>query len=520
MASFRSRTLTEYAQIIWRRKLLIFLIAVGMLISTFLMIERLPNVYESQASVVIAGLQNDRQTVNSRVAATTERLTSRAFLEPVVQQQNPYGTASGNLDGAIARMRQDIKVDTTYRSDFPERITVTYRHSDPTVAKSVLTDLISAFDNMNQAMEKQLSEQSSSLASEIASVENRLRDMGKLRSAIAMRSSAGGRAASEVSAIRAQRLAVASSIETLTDKRFALEQQIAEQQRQIAEQQKIVKQAPSDTRASGSYGVLLVRKAELEGQLKDYATQYTDKNPKVIQARNQLAEINHQMAQLNAGGEQGGAINSAEARELRAMQRELARMQTELAITERELERKKRSAPDSSSVMPSVAAISAPAAVSAAGNDTPVQADYETLRNRYDRLLSRQEQLERTQVSTAGLDPGVFQIVDMPAEPRVPIGPNRFKYRMFALALALGVALLVALAIELPKLYAITDDRDVEYYLGVRVIALIPETIAPARPEPRRLLPGRATGALLVTVLLFGILLLLKYPQVFKVLLQ
>jgi uncharacterized protein involved in exopolysaccharide biosynthesis len=511
MASFRSRTLTEYAQIIWRRKLLIFLVAAGMLISSFLLIERLPNVYESQASVVVSGMPSDRQAVNSQVAATTERLTSRAFLEPVAQQHNPYGTS--NVDRAIVRMRQDIKVDTIYRSDFPERITVTYRHSDPTVATSVLTSLISVFDSMNQAREKQLSEQASSLASEIADVENRLRDMGKLRSAIAMRRGAIGRAASELNAIRAQRIAAASSIETLTDKHFALEQQIAEQKRQIAEQQKIVKQAPSDTRASGSYGVLLVRKAELEAQLKDYSAQYTDKNPKVIQARNQLAEINHQIAQLNVGGEQeGGAVNSAEARELRAMQRELARMQTELAITERELERKKQSVPDS----PAVAATTAPApvAVSSAGDETPVQADYETLRNRYDRLLGRQEQLERAQVATAGLDPGVFQIVDKPAEPRVPVGPNRFKYRMFALALSLGLALLAAIAIEFPKLYAITDDRDVEYYLGARVIALIPETVAPAKHE-RRLLPGRATSALLITVLLFGIFLLLKYSQVF-----
>src|ERR1044071_530594 len=186
MASFRSRTLTEYAQIIWRRRLLIFLIATGMLISSFLVIDRLPNVYESQASVVIASPKSDRPTISGQVNATTERLTSRAFLEPIIQQHNPYGTG-GNLDAAIARLRQDTKVDTTYRSDFPERIAIAYRHSDPAVAKAVLTDLISVFGNMNRAMEKQLADQASSLASEITSIENRLRDMGKLRAALAAR---------------------------------------------------------------------------------------------------------------------------------------------------------------------------------------------------------------------------------------------------------------------------------------------------------------------------------------------
>ncbi len=490
---------------------MIFFIAAGMLISTFLIIDRLPNVYESRATVVISGQQNDRQTVNARVAAASEKLMSRAFLEPIAQRLNPYGNASSNLDAAINQLRQDIKVDTTYRSDFPERLTVSYRHTNPAMAKAVATDLVSVFDSMNEAMGKQITDEQNSVASEIADVENRLRDMGKLRAAINERQRAAGRAAGEINAARAQRIAAASSIETLTDKQFALKQQIEEQKRQIAEQQKIVKTAPSDAHASSSYGVLLVRKAELEAQLKDYATQYTDKNPKVIQTRNQLAEINRQIAQLNAGGDQNGAaINSAEARELRSMQRELSRMETELAITERELERKKQSAPASTVVAsrPSVPFI----ASTSGSSETPpeMQTDYETLRKRYDSLLDRQEQLQRAQVATAGLDPGVFQIVDMPAEAGVPVGPNRLKYRLFALAFSLGLALLVAMIIEIPKLYSIVDDRDVEYYLGVPVIALIPETVAPVEGQSRRLLLGRTVGLLIVTALVAVVFLLLK----------
>src|SRR5512143_134761 len=151
MTSFRSRTLTEYLQLIWRRKLLIFLIAAGMLIATFFVIDQLPNIYEARATVVTSGTQTDRQTVNARVAATTERLTSRAFLEPVITRYDPYNSR-GNIDSALERMRQDLKVDTTYRSDYPERLTIAYRHTDPAVAKAVAVDLISVFDKMNEAM--------------------------------------------------------------------------------------------------------------------------------------------------------------------------------------------------------------------------------------------------------------------------------------------------------------------------------------------------------------------------------
>ena len=513
MTSFRSRTFSEYLEIIWRRKLLIFLLASVMLISTFLVIDRLPNVYESHATVVTSGAFTDRAAVNARVAASTERLASRAFLEPIIERYDPYNS-NGNVDAAVDRMHQDVKVETTYRSDFPERLTISYRHTDPAIAQNVATDLVSVFGKMNEAIEKQAAETARNLASEIANTENRLREMGKLRAAITARRGAAGRAAGALNTDRAQRIAAASSIETLTDKQFALEQQIAEQNRQIQEQQKIAKLAPSDAKAGSSYGVLLVRKAELEAQLKDYGTQYTDKNPKFIQTRNQLGEINHQLAQLSAGGDQDSAsVSSPEARELRSMQRELARMQTELAITQRELARKKQASPNVSAVASVASAI--PAAVSVGGGEESVglQTDYETLRKRYDALLTKQDQLEKAQIATAGLDPGIFQLVDMPSQPRVPVGPNRFKYRMFGLALALAVALLIAFALEIPRLYAITDHRDVEYYLGAPVIALIPETVTPIQRRP--LLLGRAVGTGLIALLVSAVFFLMTYLGVF-----
>jgi len=512
MTSFRSRTLTEYFQILWRRKLLIFLLTIGMLISTFFVIDRLPNVYESRASVVTSGALSDRQIVNSRVASITERLGSRAFLEPVVVKYDPYKNHA-NIDASVAQLRQDMKIDTTYRADFPERLTISYRHYDPVVAKDVATELVSVFGKMNEAVEKQAAENLSALAEEINATESRLREVGKLRADTAARLSVAGRAAGAMNAERAQRIATASSIETLVDKQFSLEQQIAEQRKQIEEQQKLVKAAPSDAKGSSSYGVLLVRKAEIEAQLKDYSTQYTDKNPKIIQARNQLGEINRQLAQLSAGDQESGPANSAEARELRSMQRELARMQTELAITQRELERKRQNSPGQPSPVSAGFAAAPSSNPSEAG--MVMQNDYETLRKRYDMLLAKQDQLQRSQIATAGLDPGVFQLVDMPTEPRIPIGPNRPKYKLFGAALAIGVALLIAFALEIPRFYSITDDRDVEYYLGVPVIALIPEASNPGEAKSRKLLLGRASSALFITLMVSAIVVLMTYFRVF-----
>jgi uncharacterized protein involved in exopolysaccharide biosynthesis len=521
MGSIRTRSFTEYLQMIWRRRVILLLVTSAMFIAAVIVINRLPDVYEARASVVVTGKHDDRQAIADRVAAVRERLTSRQFLETVAQRHTlPAGTTrSATIDAAVNRMRKDIKLETQMRGDFPEMLSLKYKNNDPQIAKDVATDLVSTFGNMNEAVEKQMTDEATALDAELNQIESRLDELSLKRAS--SRASGSGRPRVDFNALRAERTAAASSIDTLTDKQFALEREISEQKRQIAEQQKIVKTAPSDARQNSSYGVLLVRKAELEAQLKDYATQYTDKNPKVAQAQTQLAEINRQIAQLSAG-DQGGPANSAEARELRTLQRELARMETELEVTQRELGRKKQTLASA----PSVAALPTGAPVAAATSAGPSEpslvagSEYDRLKDRYEAILKRQESLQYARTTSAGLDPGLFQIVDLPVVPQFPVGPDRTKLMLLALLLAVALGLAVAIAFEIPGLFSIRDDRDVEYYLGAPVIVLIPETLTPSeRGRTRRLLVTRAIGLLLLAAILVpALVLLLNNLRVFQVL--
>jgi protein tyrosine kinase modulator len=519
MGNFRPRTFTEYLLILWRRKVLFSLVTLAVFIATYAAISKIPDVYQSSATVVVASKQEDRSAIASRVATITEKLNSRSFLQPLIERHNLYPNEMGRgaIEAAIGRMRKDIKLDAKYRGDNPEMLTITYRSADPAVAKEVATDLVSKFSNMNQAMEQEIADQSGQVSSEISELEGRLSQLGQ-QSAIA---SAHSRAASQMrgdfNASRAQRVAAESSMETLSDKQFALQQQIAEQQNQIAEQEKLVKSAPRDVRSGSSYGVLLVRKAELEAQLKDYTAQYTEKNPKVVQAQNQISEINRQIAQLSSGGEQEGAAHdSAEARELRGLRRELANKQTELAIVQRELERKKQVL----SSTPAVGSTSAPVATDAPIANISKETDTQRLRERYTFLLRKQDALQQSRIAAAGLDPGIFQIIDQPAQPQSPSGPDRFRLQLIGLALALALGLAVAVAAEAPRLFEVRTGRDVEYYLGAPVIALIPESLTPfERGRSRSLMLARriAMTALLLA-LVPGLIFLLNHFRIFQVL--
>jgi predicted nucleic acid-binding Zn-ribbon protein len=448
-------------------------------------------------------------------------VTSRSNLEALIQKYNLYNLKSeAELEGAVDGMRKAVKLDTKNRGDrpgFPESFTLSYRHSDPATAKQVVTDLLSIFDRANDAAARQAADESIAVNAEIAKIEDQLSSVGRQRASASARAGAAGRYQGELNRIRAERSTVNQSVESLTDRQYALQLQIAEQKRMIAQQQEIVRSAPpAETRSNGSYGALVRRKSELEAKLADYLSQYTETHPRVVQTREQLADINRRIAESGPGDQTRAVMTTPESQELRSLQRELTRLETELEVVRREIDRKRNSL----SQLPNVG--SAP--VSVAPSDGAVsmysgtQVEYEGLRTRYDALLKRQDSLHKSLSPTAGLGPALFQVVDQPNLPQMPAAPNRPILFLVALGLAL-VAGLVAVAIaEFPRLYLIQNESDVQYFLDVPVVALIPETVTPgARPPVNRGLMGRratvfALGLALIPVLFF----LLNFLGIFQ----
>ncbi len=512
MGSLRPRNLIEYVQIIWRRRLLFFFMAVVMLISSFFVIKGIPTLYESRALIVVYGNKYDDQTNGAQMAAVTEQVTSRSNLEALIQKYSLYNLNSeAELEGAVDGMRKAVKLDTKNRGDrpgFPESFTLSYRHREPATAKQVVTDLLSIFDRANDAAARQATDELIAVNAEIAKIEDQLSSVGRQRATASARSSAAGRYAGELNRIRAERSTVNQSVESLTDRQYALQLQIAEQKRMIAQQQEIVRSAPpAETRSNGSYGALVRRKTELEGKLADYLSQYTSTHPRVVQTREELAEINRRIAESGPGDQTRAVVSTPESQELRSLQRELTRLETELEVVRREIDRKRNSLAQ----LPNVG--SAPVAVSPGEGIVSMysgtQVEYEGLRTRYEALLKRQDSLHKSLSPTAGLGPALFQVVDQPNLPQMPAAPNRLMLILFALGLAL-VAGLVAVAIaEFPRLYLIQSESDVQYFLDVPVVALIPETVTPgARPPVNRRLVGRraavfALGVALIPVLFF-----------------
>lgn len=524
MGSFRPRGLAECLQILWRRKSLILIVAAVVLLAASAVILRMPRLYESRALIVVSGAIYDKTANGAQVAAVTEQITSRANLQALIERYNLFAPVT-KMDATVAQFQKEIKFETKFRSDsqgFPESFTISYRHTDPLIAKEVVTDLVAVFDQANKTLEKQAAEEAQRIKGDIADLEAKLGHASSQRIASAVRSSTASRAAGAIERQRAERSAVASSLEALKDKQFALDAQIADQRRLVAQQQEVVRTSPpppDDLRPGNSYGALLKRKAELEGQIQDYSSKFTDKYPKLVQAREQLAELNQRIAEAGAGGEQARAsATSPAAMELRNLQRELTRMETELAIVKREIDRKQASGIPSSAVAPSYSSAPTVSMIDPGGVSGDIGS--EGLRERYTALLRREDALREFQPSTAGPATPFFQMVDQPNVPESPAAPIRSRLMLIALVIALIAAVIGAAAVEARRLSMIYDERDVSYFLGVPVVALIPETLTvPERSRVRQQLFTRrliylAAAAVAVPVLA----LLLDATKIFQIL--
>jgi len=463
-----------------------------MLLATWQIVAEVPSTYESRAVLILSErAARGVDAMQPLFTALRQQATRGEVLESIVENRHLRGE-NESTDSAINRLRGQITIEARLPV-----IAVSYRNNDPRVAQSVVEDAVSAFDRTNDAIRKRTTAEASWLDTQIKKTESQLAELG-LSGSVAAFATPGATADP-----RAARALLVAAMDTLNDRQYALEQQIAEQERQIREQRGSVESAgPVSGPQDAAYGALLVRKAELEAQLLGYASQYTDKNVKVVQARTQLSEIERQLVALEAKNQPASAATAPAVRELLALERDLVRLRTDLEITERDIRRK------------TAALESLPRSDSASSDKngtskTEITSAPDRLLNRYGLLLEQRDLVEK-----AGLldreSPPVIQISDPPSFPQEPSGPNRRILGLIALAFSLATGLLVGAIPEVRRFFVVQDHRDVVYFLELPVLGSIPETLTSGeRSSKWRYMLARTLGAvLLVSVTPAGVLAL------------
>jgi succinoglycan biosynthesis transport protein ExoP len=518
MGSLRPRQLTELIGVLWRRKKLVLLMFLAMLLATLIVIRRIPNLYESSALVAI-NLRNDAESMPEMnwFAKLQQELTSREVFATLIRRYNLYPKAQ-NEEEAIGALQKALKIETkmrNYSPQVPEAVEISLRHSEPKIAQAVVTDLVRMFEHGNEQKKTEASAEAGRLTSQITEVEERLRELAPERDLEMIRLESLYRSGTGATIDSSQRRAVESSIESLADTEYSLKQQVEGRRKEVAEYEKLVNSLPATT-GSAAYGALLTEKSKIEADIQSYSDQYTDKHPKMIQLRNQLAEINRHINRLEAQTAGASPLSmTPEGRDLIAMRRDLRRMEADLEVTQMRLQRRNQQLGD----LPKGDRRAAPdRPASLIGRNDMARAEYDTLVKRYNWLLDKQDSLLKSRAD-GNESRAMFYVIDKASLPRLPSAPNRLLLQIFALAMATAFGLAVALAIETPRMFRINDSRDVEYFLGAQVLAAIPESLTPAeRARKRKLRLTRGALVMTAAVALAPVLVfLLRYLRVFQI---
>lgn len=531
MESLRPRRVSEFVEIFWRKKKLLFLMMLVMLIATGVVISRIPNKFESSSMIVIGKQATDdqRSQLAPRFSALIDQISSRDNLIELNKKYNLYPELGpkGDPSRAFQKDLRDLKTTTKIREFYPqvpESVKVIYRHNDPTKAQQVVADITRTFTEANLNLKQESAAEYKRIDQKLVEVERQLKELGPQKdiNQIRLEMLAGRQPDPSLLGQAGVRIATEQTVENLRDEKTKLELQIEEKKNEIADQEKIVKQAATAPSASATtaIGTLLGRKLDTQAKIDAGASKgWLDKHPEMVRLKAELQQLDVQISRLESNPQLNNSSTqylSPEFRDLRKMQRDLASLQNQLEFNTRKLGTKVADLQK----MPTPPSSTSPTGASSLPLiDPTAKTQYEQLLTHYQWLLSEQDKFLK-QANAEGMAGLMYQVTEQPNLPKSPVSPNKMMLQVLALGLALVFGLVVAFGAELPKFFQINDERDIDYYLGAPVLAMIPETLTPIERNHKRKL--KMTRGVLLLILVGAMIpvfvLLLNTLQIFQIL--
>ncbi|MFN8001009.1 MAG: hypothetical protein U0X75_08355 [Acidobacteriota bacterium] len=490
MASFRIRTPAEYLQLLWRRRIFVLVPAVIVTSALAYAVSQLPNIYESTTVIIVDPPKVSSNYVqpvnqidlNSRLNSIQKQVTSRTELQRIINRFGLYQEMTSRnvpIELVIDEMNRHIFVRPFSASSGIYAFSLSFRGADPRTVRDVTAELAARFIDANSdETRRQVYTTIDQLEGRINEVKTELEKIETARASylVSHPDALPGQEQNMLGQMNSLSL-IRQSQQTSID---ALRSQIATSEQLLAtlRQQETVEPEPP-LAAGQTEGQLRTRRAELDAQLKQLLTQYTEKHPDVIKMRVQIESINRELEDLKNKAEQdrqakraartaNPQIQSLEIK-LAADRRDLVRKEAELEQTNRqfgELQGRLRSTP------------------LLATEATKIDRDYTTLKKRYEDLLAMRDNARFSAKVINDFSGETFRMADPANVPEAPVSPKRNLLYPLSLAVGLLTGLIAAAALEIRALLTIRDARDVAHYTRLPLLVTVPQIIT--EPERRR----------------------------------
>jgi polysaccharide chain length determinant protein (PEP-CTERM system associated) len=453
---------------------------------------------------VLRGIAADGSQA-SQVDTLQRTLLSRPNLERLVARTDLdlRITDAASREALLEQLAKDIRLTAETRQLFK----IEYGDRDPRLAYSVVQTLINLFMESATGSDRQQMQQARSfIAQQINAYEVQLREAERRRAEFRARyidllpnDQTGG----------APRLEQAQA--KLTQLRGEL--QDAKMRSSLLDQQIAALSVPAAARAGGGGGGDS-RLAEAERSLRELRLRYTDQHPDVVAMRSVIAELRAgggggrtgTAAPRNGGGAAPAPLPPAANALLEGLQIRKVDSDATIASLERQVgdeERQVQRLEELARTAPHVQA-----------EFQNIDRDYNVLRKNFEELLARREALQIAGAARTDADRVRMEVVEPPAVPQRPAGPNRLLLASGVLAagIAAGLALTILLVQFDRAFYTVHDLRK----LGLPLLGAISSAVQPSRAGFGAVVFAGCATMLLVaygTVLAGGPTLLANLPK-------
>jgi polysaccharide chain length determinant protein (PEP-CTERM system associated) len=507
----------DYLEIIWRRKWLVIVPLVLSTVGTFIYSQTLPNIYRSQATVLIIPQQVPekfiRPTVEESIAARIDlmrqQILSRARLERLIEEFDLYREERKTmlLDQVVEQMKRDINVTVQRvgRRQDPNHFVVSYDSKNPATAVQVAERL--AFLFVREHIEGRTIQTDSTTQFLQRQADEKLRELQQHDGRIeAFKRANSGRLPGEVETNLQLMFNARQTIQNLNDAIRAGRERQIEVERLISQEMAVVPlPAPPKALPADAQGPLPAAQqlAAARAALDQLLLRLKEDHPDVRIAKARVSDLEKkaeaEALQQPVSVAAGAAPVTPEEAE---RQKRIARLRTELDTLDKDL-RTRQLALDRAEATLSDQERRVQAAPGLQSEYTDLMRGREAIQMTYDGLVKKLQDaklassLEQQQVSQQ------LRIVDPARRPDQPRSPDRVRMNMMGALAGLGFGLLVAGILEYRDT-SLRTDEDVLVALSLPVLALVPTMKTPKKVAPRRwrgLLLGSSAGAALVASL-------------------
>jgi capsular polysaccharide biosynthesis protein len=477
MNSPTPRTLTDYVRAARRHGSIVIVSAIVFGVAACVALKRVPDIYESSASIIIE--TPPAAEPGRRAAGLRQQARDLARLEEIIVRRGLFRREveeGERVSDLASQVRAGIGVSED--PNLENQFTISYRAADPATAREITAELAGQLvaENRKAATAQSTGDDTDQPRRRAAELSSQLHQL-EVKAPWLLAINEAGPIAPTPSVpripqdvARAQQM----TIESLKDRQYLIQQQLADLERRVTAQRHVIEQQKktSTLRDNPTYALLISKRAELQGQRDTLINrqELTDKHPRVTAITDQITAINRQIEELRQQDvDQVG--QSPEARELGALESERNRLKLELEINNREMARRM-------SNPPAQGASQASAIIPARrGASSGLAQQYLSLRREHEELMARVREADSKRRPAPGAQPEQSRLVEQATLPREPISPDRWLLMLAAAATGLAAGACFAVLAGSRGLSSLQDARDVERYARVPLLASIPKSL-------------------------------------------